>query len=172
MQGRKSVGSFNGWFPELSVIAIAVAERREEEEEVETLAFVVNFLRQVKSRRKRSRSAGRRAHFPVAVSHFITFTFEGNWRKTCTEPNKKACTWLREFCSCSCLTALPGLAWVLLSKIYISFCSPLYNPHKGRERELRLSWSIINRGCPTEVPGKALYHIPRKRPDISGILPL
>ena len=44
-----------------------------------------------------------------------------------TETNKKACTWLRELCSCSCLTALPGLAWVLLSKIYISLCSPLYN---------------------------------------------
>ena len=38
---------------------------------------------------------------------------------------KKACTWLRGFCSCSCLTALPALAWVLLSKIYIPFCSPL-----------------------------------------------
>ena len=38
-----------------------------------------------------------------------------------TETNKKACTWLREFRSCSCLTALPGLAWVLFSKIYIPF---------------------------------------------------
>ena len=43
-----------------------------------------------------------------------------------TEKNKKACTWLQEFCSCSCLTALPGLAWVLLSKIYIPFF-PLCN---------------------------------------------
>ena len=43
-----------------------------------------------------------------------------------TDTNKKACKWLREFCSCSCLTALPGLAWVLLNKIYIPFCSPLY----------------------------------------------
>ena len=44
----------------------------------------------------------------------------------CTETNKKAGTWLREFCPCSCLTALPGLATVLLSKIYVPFCSPLY----------------------------------------------
>ena len=28
----------------------------------------------------------------------------------CTETNKKACTWLQQFCSFSCLTALPGLA--------------------------------------------------------------
>ena len=41
----------------------------------------------------------------------------------CTETNKNACTWLREFCSCSCLTALPGFA--RLCKIYIPFCSPL-----------------------------------------------
>ena len=41
-----------------------------------------------------------------------------------TETNKKACTWLREFSSC--LTPLSGLAWVLLSKIYIPFYSPLY----------------------------------------------
>ena len=47
----------------------------------------------------------------------------------CTETNKKACTWLREFCSCSCLSALPGIAWVLFSKIYIPFCSPLYYLH-------------------------------------------
>ena len=43
-----------------------------------------------------------------------------------TETNKKAWMWLRQFCSCSCLTALPCLAWVLFSKIYITFCSPLY----------------------------------------------
>ena len=43
---------------------------------------------------------------------------------------QKACTWLQEFFSCSCLCALPGLAWVLLSKIYIPFCSPLYRARK------------------------------------------
>ena len=47
-----------------------------------------------------------------------------NEKKEYTETDKKACTWLREFCSCSCLTALPGLAWVLHSKIYITFLFP------------------------------------------------
>ena len=34
---------------------------------------------------------------------------------------------LRGFCSCSCLTALPGPAWVLISKIYQPFSSSLYS---------------------------------------------
>ena len=34
------------------------------------------------------------------------------------------CTWLRQISSCSYLPALPGPAWVLLSKIYIPFFSP------------------------------------------------
>ena len=34
----------------------------------------------------------------------------------------KVCTWLREISSCSCLTVLPGPAWVLLSKT----CKPLF----------------------------------------------
>ena len=38
-----------------------------------------------------------------------------------TEPGKKACTWLQEIYSCSCLTFLPGFAWLLLNKI----CKPL-----------------------------------------------
>ena len=33
---------------------------------------------------------------------------------------------LGEICSCCCLTVLLGPAWVLLSKIYIPLCSPLY----------------------------------------------
>ena len=37
-----------------------------------------------------------------------------------------ACTWLREFSSCSCLTALPDPAWVLLSKICKPFAGSLY----------------------------------------------
>ena len=36
----------------------------------------------------------------------------------------KVCTWLREISSCSCLTVLPGPAWVLLSKT----CKPLFAP--------------------------------------------
>ena len=32
---------------------------------------------------------------------------------------KMVCTWLREISSCSCLTVLPGPAWVLLSKTQV-----------------------------------------------------
>ena len=42
-----------------------------------------------------------------------------------TGTNKKACTLFREFCFCSCLYALPGLAWVLLSNICILFSRSL-----------------------------------------------
>ena len=42
----------------------------------------------------------------------------------CTEGEIKVCTWLREISSCSCLTVLPGPAWVLLSKT----CKPLFTP--------------------------------------------
>ena len=38
-------------------------------------------------------------------------------QKICTEPIKSLGTWLRAISSCSCLTVLPGPAWVLLSKI-------------------------------------------------------
>ena len=41
--------------------------------------------------------------------------------RPCTEHPEKVCTWLREISSCSCLTVLPGPAWVLLSKKYILF---------------------------------------------------
>ena len=37
-----------------------------------------------------------------------------------------ACTWLGEISTCSCLTALPGPAWVLLSKICKPFAGSLY----------------------------------------------
>ena len=36
-----------------------------------------------------------------------------------TEGEIKVCRWLREMSSCSCLTVLPGPAWVLLSKTNI-----------------------------------------------------
>ena len=42
----------------------------------------------------------------------------------CTEILSKACTWLREFSPCSCLTTMPCSAWVLLSTTYKPF-SPL-----------------------------------------------
>ena len=39
-----------------------------------------------------------------------------------TEPWIKVCTWLWEVSSCSCLTVVPGPAWLLLNKI----CIPLF----------------------------------------------
>ena len=44
----------------------------------------------------------------------------------CAEGKIKVCTWLREISSCSCLTVLPGPAWVLLSKTYKPLVTPLY----------------------------------------------
>ena len=43
----------------------------------------------------------------------------------------KVCTWLREMCSCSFLTVLPGHAWVLLSKTYKPLFTPLYLVYQG-----------------------------------------
>ena len=43
-----------------------------------------------------------------------------------TEPRKSLGMWLREIYSCSCLTFLPGSAWMLLGKICKDFFSPLY----------------------------------------------
>ena len=37
-----------------------------------------------------------------------------------TDTNKKACTWLRGFSSCSCLASLPGLAWALHTFLFPS----------------------------------------------------
>ena len=37
-----------------------------------------------------------------------------------TEIGKRVCAWLREICSCSWITVLPGPAWLLLNKI----CTP------------------------------------------------
>ena len=51
---------------------------------------------------------------------FINVFFMNN-----TEGKLKVCTWLREISSCSCLTVLPGPAWVLLSKTYKPFFAPL-----------------------------------------------
>ena len=43
------------------------------------------------------------------------------WRGQSRELRKSLGTWLREIDSCSCLTLLPGPAWVLLSKIANTF---------------------------------------------------
>ena len=52
-----------------------------------------------------------------------------------TEGEIKVCTWLREISSCSCLTVLPGPAWVLLSKIYKPLFPPLYATICSSEEE-------------------------------------
>ena len=59
-----------------------------------------------------------------------------------TEPPEKVCTWLREICSCSCLTVLPGPVWVLLNKIYILFPGTLYSQYTAHS-DYRLSESRI-----------------------------
>ena len=43
-----------------------------------------------------------------------------------TEPGIKACMWLGEISSCSCLTVLPCPTWLLLNKICIPFSRSLY----------------------------------------------
>ena len=53
-----------------------------------------------------------------------------------TEPRKSLGTWLREISSCSCLTFLPGPAWVLLSKICKDFFSALF-------RYTRYMWKFL-----------------------------
>ena len=57
--------------------------------------------------------------------------------QTFTEGEIKVCTWLREISSCCCLTALPGPAWVLLSKTNKPLFPPLYEissiPENGNE---------------------------------------
>ena len=44
----------------------------------------------------------------------------------CTEMRFILCTWFGEFCSCCSLTALPGLAWVLLNWICKELISSMY----------------------------------------------
>ena len=56
----------------------------------------------------------------MMLNNIVASTTEG------TEPRKSLGTWLREISSCSCLTFLPGPAWVLLSKICKDFFSALY----------------------------------------------
>ena len=47
-----------------------------------------------------------------------------------TESGKKAYMWLGEISSCSCLTFLPGPAWLLLNKICKALFRALYNGNK------------------------------------------
>ena len=65
----------------------------------------------------------------------------------CTELGNKACMWFGEICSCSCLTVLPGPAWVLLSKFhkpFTSFTASLYRVTEqlGQNLPLTLMWKL------------------------------
>ena len=51
----------------------------------------------------------------------------------CTDPEMNVCTWLRGVFSCSCITVLPGIARVLLSKMYQLFISSLCRYRVNRE---------------------------------------
>ena len=51
--------------------------------------------------------------------------------------------WFGEISSCSCLTALPGPTWVLLSKIYKPFPGSLYSKQKMQEAEEKLSCATV-----------------------------
>ena len=52
--------------------------------------------------------------------------------RVCTEGEIKVCTWLQEISSFSCLTVLPGPAWLLLNKICVPLFWALYrDPNNG-----------------------------------------
>ena len=66
--------------------------------------------------------------FPLFILDFSPRTnnnLEGLFLEVYTEEKIKVCTRFREISSCSCLTALPGPAWVLLSKTYKPLSYPL-----------------------------------------------
>ena len=93
-----------------------------------------------------------------------------------------ACTWFGEISSCSCLTVLPGPAWVHLSKIYKHFAGSLYsfletiaslilNVHSKKV----IGW-VIPRSSRGESPQPSLQHLdeyctrkPAKRLEVGGI---
>ena len=52
------------------------------------------------------------------------------------------CTWFGEISSCSCLTVLPGPAWLLLNKIFIPLFRTLYNRYSVYSRSLSL-WTAF-----------------------------
>ena len=73
------------------------------------------------------------------------------------------CTWLREIFSFSCLTVLPGPAWVLLSKTNIPLFPPLYcfaAPSDNRHVPSTVS--------PCCFPGR--YFAPQNVPGLTCIL--
>ena len=68
-----------------------------------------------------------RRGFKQPFGTFHVFVRLRSWTRDPTEPRKSLGTWLREMSSYSCLTFLPGPAWVLLSKICKDFFTALYS---------------------------------------------
>ena len=58
-----------------------------------------------------------------------------------------ACTWLGEFSSCFCFTAVPSPACVLLSKIYKPFPVSLYMYNFTRKRRVATDDEVADRGA-------------------------
>ena len=90
-------------------------------------------------RLRRGREGGREGPFLADTCKAATLAPEGPLRYTTakgraavvsTEPRKSLGTWLREIYTCSCLTFLPGPAWVLLNKICKDFFSALYRLYR------------------------------------------
>ena len=64
-----------------------------------------------------------------------------------TEHRLKACMWLQEISSCSCLTFLPGPAWLLLNKICTPFIRSLYTRQSNIMRKIVLSSGLACEPC-------------------------
>ena len=61
----------------------------------------------------------------------------------CTEISNKACTWFREVCSCCSLTALPGPAWVLFSRICQPFFEISINSNSNCVGKYQAKWNYL-----------------------------
>ena len=78
-----------------------------------------------------------------------------------------ACPWLGEISSCSCFTALPGPAWVLLSKICKPFAGSLYSASLAWRglaptavRSQHSSLDSLRRFAPMSNPHTTRMHTP------------
>ena len=71
--------------------------------------------------------------------------FEFQW--VATEPRKSLGTWLREIYSCSCLTFLPGSAWVLLRVYTHSVDRDVCNVCKNCVRPWVYTHSVVRDVC-------------------------
>ena len=103
-----------------------------------------------------------RAQYLFHRSNFDTGSLSGfviaflKWRDRNTESGIKACTWLREISSCSCLTVLPSPAWLLLNKMCIPLFRALYicqrhHFHPAGRRRTKV-WLVDRCKCEWCVP--------------------